>query len=60
MFEERRIKRRAMTNQGRPTLLDSDDEKFVAKSVEDKATYHDHHHDLVMYTNGRVKETFLT
>ena len=40
MFEECGVKRRAIINQGRPSLLDSDDEDFVAKSIEDKATYH--------------------
>ncbi len=55
MFEECRIKRHAITKQGRPTLLDSDDDEFVAKSIEDMATYHCRHHDLVMYTNRRVK-----
>ena len=59
MFEERRIKRRVITNQGRPTLLDSEDEEFVAKSNEDKATYHGRGHDLVMYTNRRVKKRDL-
>ena len=59
MFEERRIKRRAITKQGRPTLLDSDDEEFVAKSIEDKSIYHGRRHDLVMYTNRRVKKRDL-
>ena len=54
MFEECRVKRRAIINPGRPSLLDSDDEEFVAKSIEDKATYHGRRHDLVMYTNRRV------
>ena len=56
MFEERRIKIRAITKQGHPALLDSDDEEFFAKSIEDKATYHGRRHDLVMYTNRRVKK----
>ena len=59
MFEERRIKSRVITNQGRPTLLDSDDEEFVAKSIEDKATYHGRRHDLVMNTNRKVKKRDL-
>ena len=59
MFEERGVKRRAIINQGRPSLLDSDDEDFVAKSIEDKATYHGRRHDLVMYTNRRVKKRDL-
>lgn len=59
MFEECRVKRRAIINPGRPSLLDSDDEEFVAKSIEDKATYHGRRHDLVMYTNRRVKKRDL-
>ena len=59
VFEESRMKQRARTNQGRPSLLDSDDEEFVAKSIEDKATYHGRRHDLAMYTNRRVKKADL-
>ena len=59
VFEESRMKQRARTNQGRPSLLDSDDEEFVAKSMEDKATYHGRRHDLAMYTNRRVKKADL-
>jgi NCAIR mutase (PurE)-related protein len=55
IFEERRVKRRALSNQGRPCLLDSEDEEFLAKSIEDKATYHGRRKDTVMYTNHRVK-----
>ena len=56
MFEEKRVKRRSRTTQGNRYLLDSDDEQFVAKCVEDKATYHGRRHDMVMYTNRRVKK----
>ena len=59
VFEEQRIKRRAVTKQGRPTLLDSDDEEFVAKSIKDKATYQGCRHDLVMFTNKRVRKRDL-
>ena len=55
LFEERRVKRRALSNQGRPCLLDSEDEEFLAKAIEDKATYHGRRKDAVMYTNRRVK-----
>ncbi|CAB4042502.1 Transient receptor potential cation channel subfamily A member 1 [Paramuricea clavata] len=37
----------------------SDDEEFVAKSIEDKSTNHGRRHDLVMYTNRRVKKRDL-
>ena len=56
LFEEKRVKRRSRTTQGNRCLLHSDDEEFVAKCVEDKATYHGRRHDMVMYTNRRVKK----
>jgi hypothetical protein len=40
-------------------LIDSDDEVFIGKCIEDKATYHGRRHDLVMYTNKRVKKKDL-
>ena len=55
LFEERRVKRRSLSNQGRPCLLDSEDEEFLAKAIEDKATYYGRRKDTVMYTNRRVK-----
>ena len=59
LFEDNRIRRRAITNQGNRSLLDSEDEEFVAKCIEDKATYHGRRQDLVMYTNRRVKKADL-
>lgn len=59
LFKENGMKRRLCSNQGRPRLLDSDDEEFIAKSIEDKATYHGRRHDLVLYTNRRVKKRDL-
>ena len=58
VFKDWRMKKRARTNQGK-ALLDSDDKEFVAKSIEDKATYHGQRHDMVMYTNRRVKKRDL-
>lgn len=55
LFEENRVKRRKLTTQGRPSLIDSEDEEFLAKAIEDKATYHGRRKDTVMYTNRRVK-----
>ena len=40
---------------GAPSKLDSEDERFIAKAVEEKVTYHSRHHDTIMYTNRRVK-----
>ena len=42
--------------QGNRCLIDNDDEEFIAKCIEDKATYHGRRHDMVMYTNRRVKK----
>lgn len=50
LAEEHRLKRRRL-GAGAPTLLDGDDEEFIAKSIEDKATYHGRRHNTVMYTN---------
>ena len=59
LAEDHRLKRRRVTNQGAPRLTDSSDEEFLAKCIEDKATYHGRRHDLVMYTNRRVKKRDL-
>ena len=59
LFEEKRLKKRLRTTQGNICLLGSDDEEFVAKCIEDKATYHGRRHDMVMYTNRRVKKNDL-
>ncbi|XP_070570891.1 uncharacterized protein [Ptychodera flava] len=59
LMEENRIKKRRLTNQGAPRLLDSEDEEFIGKSIEDKATYHGRRHSMVMYTNRRVKRRDL-
>lgn len=40
LFEENRVKRRKISSQGRLSLLDSEDEEFVAKCIEDTTTYH--------------------
>lgn len=50
LTEDRRLKRRRR-GAGAPTLLDEEDEDFVAKSIEDKATYHGRRHNTVMYVN---------
>lgn len=48
--EHHRLKRRKL-GAGAPTLLDEEDEDFVSKSIEDKATYHGRRHNTVMYVN---------
>jgi hypothetical protein len=57
--EEKRYKRRKLTNQGAPRKINDEEEEFLAKCIEDKATYHGRRHDLVMYTNRRVKSRDL-
>ena len=59
IIEETRVKRRKLGNQGAPRKLDDQDETYLAMCVEDKATYHGRRHDLVMYTNRRVKSRDL-
>ena len=56
LLESNRLKRRRCgKNVGRPSMLDSDDETFVSKAIEEKATYHGRRHNPIMYTNKRVK-----
>ena len=56
LHEDNRIKRRRLTNQGAPRLIDSEAEEFVACAVEDKGTCHGRRHNMTMYTNRRVKK----
>ena len=55
LIEEKRLKRRKLTNQGRERLIDSDEETLIEKLIEDKATYHGRRQHAVMYTHKRVK-----
>ena len=59
LIEDNRIKRRKIGSQGAPRKIDDQDEEFLAKCIEDKATYHGRRHNLVMYTNRRVKSRDL-
>lgn len=58
LAEANRIKRRK-PGAGASSKLDSDDEDFIAKAIEEKATYHGRRHETVMYTNRRVKSRDL-
>lgn len=58
LCEENRVKRRKL-GAGAPVKLDSDDEEFIARCIEQKATYHGRRHNTVMYTNRRVKSRDL-
>lgn len=59
LFETNRTKRRKTSTQGRPLLIDSDDEYFISKAIEDKSSYHGRRSDLVLYTNKRLKKRDL-
>ena len=59
LIEDNRIKRRKIGGQGAPRNIDDQDEEFLAKCIEDKATNHGRRHNLVMYTNHRVKSRDL-
>lgn len=55
LLEENRVKRRK-TCSGAPRALDSEDEEFIQKSIEDKSTAHGRRHDAVLYLNHRIKK----
>lgn len=55
LIEENRIKRRK-TCSGAPRLMDSDDEEYIKRAIEEKSTAHGRRHDAVLYTNKRVKK----
>jgi len=56
LIESNRLKRRKLSSQGPKSRLDGDDEDFIAKATEDKASYHGRRHDTVLYTGRRVKK----
>ena len=53
-----RLQRRKLGS-GAPKKLDSSDEEFIAKAIEDKATYHGRRHMPVMFTHRCVKKRNL-
>ena len=55
LVEENRVKRRK-TSTGAPRALDSEDEEFIQKAIEDKSTSHGRRHDAVGYVNHPVKK----
>ena len=55
LVEENRVKRRK-TCSGAPRALDSEDEEFIQKAIEDKSTAHGRRHDAVLYLNHRIKK----
>ena len=52
--EKKRIKRRKL-GQERPNAIDEDEETFVARCIESKATYHGRRKEKTMFINRRVK-----
>ncbi len=58
LAESHRMKKRKL-GAGPSKQLDSSDEEFMAKAIEDKATYHGRRHNPVMFTNRRVKKRDL-
>ena len=59
LIEGNRLKRRKLSSQGPKARLDEEDEDFIAKAIEDKASYHGRRHDTVLYTSKRVKKKNL-
>jgi hypothetical protein len=51
------IKRRKL-GAGLPSLLDEEDEEFIAKAIESKSTStcHGRHHETTLFTHHRVKK----
>ncbi|XP_065130789.1 uncharacterized protein [Paramisgurnus dabryanus] len=56
--EDERIKKRAR-GAGHKTMMDEEDEKWLAKCIEDKTTVHGRRHESVLYTHHRVKSRDL-
>lgn len=54
LAESNRIKRRKL-GAGAPRLVNEETEQFVAKAIEEKASYHGRRHEPTMYTNRRIK-----
>ena len=55
LIEENRLKRRKL-GAGAPKSLDTDDEEFIARCIEETSTAHGRRHDTVLYSNHRVKK----
>ena len=55
IIHERRLKLRKR-GRGRKVLIDENDEIFLVKAIENKATAHGRRKDSVLYLNHRVKK----
>ena len=60
---ENRLKRRRLTTQGAPSLIDTDDEEFMRESVSDKCSVrgwrHDQTENVLTDDGDRIKRTGL-
>ena len=56
LIDENRVKRRKL-GAGAKRSLDTDDEEFIARSIEETSTAHGRGHDTILYSNHRVKLT---
>lgn len=55
LIDENRVKRREL-GAGAKRSLDTDDEEFIARSIEETSTAHGRRHDTILYSNHRVKK----
>ena len=55
LIDSNRIKRRKL-GAGAPSLLDSEDEEFIADAIASKSTCHGRRHETTLFTNHRVKK----
>ena len=55
VIDSKRIKRRKL-GAGAPSLLDSEDEEFIANAISSKSTCHCRRHETTLFTNHRVKK----
>lgn len=58
LLEENRVKRRCL-GAGAPRVIDTDDEEFVVKCIEEKSAIHGCRHETVAYLDHRVKSRDL-
>ena len=58
LIKENRYKDRKI-GAGAPSLLDSEDEEFIAKAIEDKSSAHGRRHDTTLYLHHRIKSRDL-
>lgn len=56
LLESRKIKRRRR-GAGASSLLDEEDEDFIAKAIESKSTCHGRRHETTLFTHHRVKKS---